>query len=51
MRQASLIGNWGRAMSDKILVTGSTGNVGSELVRSLLEMDQPVVAAAMDEKI
>jgi uncharacterized protein YbjT (DUF2867 family) len=37
-------------MSDKILVTGSTGNVGSEVVKALLEMDQPVVAAAMDEQ-
>jgi uncharacterized protein YbjT (DUF2867 family) len=36
-------------MSDKILVTGATGNVGSEVVRSLLEMGQPVVAAAVDE--
>jgi len=35
-------------MSDKILVTGSTGNVGSEVVRSLLEIGQPVVAAAFD---
>lgn len=37
-------------MSDKILVTGATGNVGSEVVRSLLEMGHPVVAAAMDER-
>ena len=36
-------------MSEKILVTGATGNVGSEVVRSLLAMGQPVVAAALDE--
>ena len=37
-------------MSERILVTGSTGNVGRELVRSLLEMGQPVVAATIDER-
>ena len=36
-------------MSERILVTGSTGNVGRELVRSLLEMGQPVAAATIDE--
>ncbi len=36
-------------MSDKILVTGATGNVGSEVVKCLLEMNEPVVAAAIDE--
>jgi uncharacterized protein YbjT (DUF2867 family) len=35
---------------DKILITGATGNVGSEVVRALLAQGQPVVAAAMDEE-
>jgi uncharacterized protein YbjT (DUF2867 family) len=34
----------------KILVTGATGNVGREVVRSLLKLGKPVVAAAMDER-
>ena len=37
-------------MSEKILVTGATGNVGSEVVKSLLAMGQPVVAAAIDDR-
>lgn len=37
-------------MSNKILVTGATGNVGREVVAALLAMGQPVVAAAMDAR-
>lgn len=37
-------------MTDKILVTGATGNVGREVVRSLQAMGRPVVAAARDER-
>ncbi len=37
-------------MSSKILVTGATGNVGREVVKSLLEMGQPVIAAVLDEQ-
>lgn len=40
----------GGGMEDKILVTGATGRVGREVVRSLLDRGQPVVAAAMDEQ-
>jgi uncharacterized protein YbjT (DUF2867 family) len=32
----------------KILVTGATGNVGREVVKALLERDEPVKAAARD---
>jgi len=32
----------------RILVTGATGNVGSQVVKLLRAMDQPVVAAVMD---
>ncbi len=33
-------------MSKKILVTGSTGNVGNEVIRQLLAKGVPVKAAA-----
>lgn len=36
-------------MSRRILVTGATGNVGREVVRSLAALDQPVVAAVLDD--
>mgnify|MGYP001828375805 CR=1 FL=1 len=35
-------------MQKSILVTGATGNVGREVSRSLLAMDQPVVATVLD---
>ncbi len=35
---------WPRALAGKILVTGATGNVGSELVRELLRAGRPVRA-------
>ncbi|MCX6639720.1 MAG: SDR family oxidoreductase [bacterium] len=37
-------------MSGKILIIGATGNVGSELVRLLLEKDERVVAAVRNPK-
>lgn len=35
-------------MTAKVLVTGASGNVGREVVRELMAMDAPVVAAVMD---
>jgi uncharacterized protein YbjT (DUF2867 family) len=37
-------------MKPKILVTGATGNVGREVVRYLVEDDQPVIAAVMSDE-